>query len=102
MRSVLPVPPGSTALREFCHIVVRALTMPVPAIRPGMSSVQSADEVAYLRLCQSRAQLVLVAMRRILADREVDDHDVMVFVTSIREQIADYSVNGYYHAGQPS
>ena len=55
-----------------------------------------------MRLCQSRAQLVLVAMRRILADHEVDDHDVMVFVTSLREQMADCPENGYYHAGQPS
>jgi len=101
-RSIPPVPPGSTALREFCHAVARALTIPDPALRPGMSSVQPADELACLRLCRDRARLVLSAMRRILADREIDDCDVMAFVASLREQLSDYPADGYPHAGGPS
>jgi hypothetical protein len=67
-----------------------------------MSSVQPADEVACLRLLRDRTRPVLSAMRRILADREIDDRDVMAFVASLRAQIADYPAVGYPHAGLPS
>jgi hypothetical protein len=101
-RSVPAVPPGSTALREFCHAVVAALTIPAAAIPPGMSSVRPADELACLRVSSDRSRLVLQTMRRILADREIDDHDLMVFVVSLREQSSDYPADGYHHAGLPS
>jgi hypothetical protein len=67
-----------------------------------MSSIEPADELAYLRTSSSRAGLVLRAMRRILADHEIDDHDVMVFVCSLREQVADYPAEGYHHASPSS
>lgn len=96
-RRVPVVPAGSTALRELCHAVVAALTIPDPAVRPGLSSVQSADEAAWLQLLAERAALVLWATRRILADRETDDRDVMVFVASMRGRLTDYPPDGYHH-----
>ena len=64
--------------------------MPDPALRPGISSVQPTDELACLRLSRDRARVVLSTMRRVLADREIDDRDVMSFVASLREQLADH------------
>jgi hypothetical protein len=93
------VPPGSTALRELCHAVAAALTIPDPAVRPGLPSVQSADEAAWLQLLAERAALVLWAVRRLLADRETGDRDVMIFAASLRAQLTDYPPDGYHHVG---
>ncbi len=38
-------------------------------------------------------------MRRILADREIDDRDIMIFVVSLREELADESGERGQHAG---
>jgi hypothetical protein len=86
-RPVPPVPPGSTALREFCHAVISALTIPDATEQPGLRLADNTEDVAVLRLYRDRTRLVLTTMRRILADREIDDHDVMIFVASLREQI---------------
>lgn len=86
-RPTPPVPPGSTALREFCHAVITALTIPDASGRPGLRLADNPDDVAALRLYRDRTRLVLTTMRRILADREIDDHDVMTFVVSLREQV---------------
>jgi hypothetical protein len=82
-----PVPPGSTALREFCHAVIATLTIPDAAERPRMRLVDYPEDAALLRLYRDRTRLVLTTMRRILTDREIDDHDVMTFAASLREQI---------------
>jgi hypothetical protein len=88
-----PVPPGSTALREFCHAVISALTIP-DAARPGLRQADHPEDVAVLRLYRDRTRLVLTTMRRILADREIDDRDVMTFVVSLREQVTVQVENG--------
>jgi hypothetical protein len=98
---MLLVPPGSTALREFCHAVARALTVPDPAIRSGTRSDLPADEAALLRLRSDRVQLVLQTMRRVLADREIDDRDVMNLVVSLREQTAGHPDGDIHLAGRP-
>jgi hypothetical protein len=100
-RPIPPVPPGSTALREFCHAVARTLTIPDPALRPGLSSVQLSDEIACLRLYRDRARLVVSGMRRILADFEIDDRDIMTFVVSLREEVS-YRADRDHNAGGPS
>jgi hypothetical protein len=47
---------------------------------------------------------VLLACRRILADREIeaDDRDVMLAVTSLQEQAASLADDQYDHAPGPS
>lgn len=89
-----PVPPNSTSLRELAHAVADALTLPRPAT--------TRDELTYLRVSRDRARLVRQAMRRILADREIDDGDVMVMVASLRDEIAQLPDDGYDHAPEPS
>jgi hypothetical protein len=100
--AVSPVPPGSTALREFCHVVTRALTLPDPAIWPGTSPAGPDGEMAYLRLCRDRARLVAQTMQRILHDREIDDRDIMIFVASLREELADRPADRENQAGGSS
>jgi hypothetical protein len=99
--AVPPVLPGSTALREFCYAVVRALTLPDPAHWPG-TPAGPAHELAQLRLYRDRARLVVQTMRRILADREIDDGDIMIFAVSLREELADEPADCGHHAGGPS
>jgi hypothetical protein len=45
------------------------------------------DELAYLRVSRDRARLVMLTCRRLLADHEADDADVMVAVTQLRELV---------------
>lgn len=40
-------------------------------------------------------------MRRILADREIDDRDIMIFVVTIREELADDLTYRGHHADGP-
>jgi hypothetical protein len=91
--AIPPVPPNSTPLRELAHAVAAVLTLPNPAT--------TRDEVTYLRITRDRARLVRQAMRRILADREAEDRDVMVIVTSLRDQVAQLPDDSYDHAPEP-
>ena len=86
------VPPNSSALRELAHAVAAALTLPGPAT--------TRDELTYLRTHRDRARLVLFAMRRVLADREADDRDVMTIVTALRDQAAQMPGDTYDHSPQ--
>ena len=93
---VPPVPPGSTPLRELVHAIATTLTLPNPAT--------TRDELTYLRISRDRSRLVLLACRKILADREVeaDDRDIMAAVLSLRDQAASLPDDQYDHAPDPS
>jgi hypothetical protein len=93
-RPIPPVPPNSTALRELTHAVANALTLPRPAT--------SRDELTYLRIVRDRARLVRQAIRRILADRETDDGDVMGMVAALRDEVGQLCDDTYDHAPEPS
>jgi hypothetical protein len=92
--AVRPVPPGSTPLRELCHAIDKALALPGPATLR--------DEVTYLRILRERARLVRRAIRRLLADREADDRDVMIVVCGLRNEAGQLSDDQYDHAPEPS
>jgi hypothetical protein len=94
--AIPPVPPGSTPLRELAHAVANALTLPNPAT--------TRDELTYLRITRDRARLVAFAMRRIIADREIEDDpgDVMAAVTTLSDQAAELRDDTYDHAPAPS
>jgi hypothetical protein len=89
-----PVPPNSSALRELARVVENALTLPRPAT--------TRDEPVYMRIVRDRARLVRLAMRRILADRETDDGDVMVMVAALRDEVGQLGDDAYDHAPEPS
>jgi hypothetical protein len=74
-----PMPPGSTPLRELAHAVAGALTLP--------NDVADREEIDYLRASRDRARIVLFAMRRIIADHELenDPGDVLAVATTIRD-----------------
>jgi len=91
---IRPVPPGSTPLRELCHAVDQALTLPGPAT--------TRDETTYLRCQRDRARLVRQAMRRLLADREAGERDVMTAVTMLLAEAARLGDDDYEHAPEPS
>lgn len=76
-RSVPVVPPGSSALREFCQAIEAALTLAAPATIK--------DELTYLRTSRDRARVVLFGCKRVLADHEVDDRDLMAIAVSLRD-----------------
>jgi hypothetical protein len=90
------VPPGSTPLRELAHAVANALTLP--------KNATTRDELTYLRIGRDRARLVVFAMRRILADREIENEpgDVMAAVTTLRDQVAELGDDACDHAPAPS
>jgi hypothetical protein len=73
------VPPGSTQLRELAHAIAGALTLP--------NDVADLKEIDYLRASRERVRIVLFAMRRIIADHEIenDPGDVMAVAASIRD-----------------
>jgi|SRR5215470_12729808 len=83
------VPPGSTPLRELLSAVNQALTLPPPAT--------ARDEVTYLRITRDRSRLVMLTARRLLADREADDTDLMIAVAQLREQVAQLPDDTYDH-----
>jgi hypothetical protein len=88
------VPPNSSALRELAHAIDDALALPNPAT--------TRDELTYLRITRDRARLVRQAMRRVLADREIEDSDVMAMVASLRDQAAQLPDDAYDHHPLPS
>jgi hypothetical protein len=75
------VPPGSTPLRELAHAIAGALTLP--------KDVADSEEIGYLRASRDHTRIVLFAMRRIIADHEIenDPGDLMTVVATIRECI---------------
>jgi hypothetical protein len=83
------VPPNSTALRELLGAIAGALTLSAPATQK--------DEVTYLRISRDRARTVLLMCRRLLADREADDGDVMAAVAGLRDQAAQLRDDAYDH-----
>jgi hypothetical protein len=84
---VPPVPPGSTPLRELLRAIVGTLSLPGPATQR--------DETTYLRLHRDRARLVLFAARRLLADREADDVDIMIAVDRLRGETMQHPADTY-------
>lgn len=88
------VPPGSSVLRELCHAVSDTLALPRPATER--------DEVTYLRILRDRSRLVRQVLRRVLADRELGDLDIMIAVASLRDQAAQLPDDSYDHAPEPS
>jgi hypothetical protein len=74
------LPPGSTPLLELAHAIAGALTLP--------RDVAEREEIDYLRVSRDHARVVLFAMRRIIADRELDDDDLMAIVATIRDSTA--------------
>lgn len=76
-RAVSVVPPGSSALREFCRAIEHALTLAAPAT--------AKDELTYLRISRDRARAVLLGCKRVLANQDIDDRDLLVIVASLRD-----------------
>jgi hypothetical protein len=87
------VPPGSTPLRELAHAIAMALALPRPATEQ--------DELSYLRITRDGATLVLLACRKIMADREIEA-DVMAVVASVRDQVRQLPDDAYDHAPEPT
>jgi len=88
-RAARPVPPGSSGIRELLLAITDTLTLPNPAT--------TAAEATYLRLHRDRGRMVLFACRRVLADREADDHDLMIAADSMRNSASDYPDDIYDH-----
>lgn len=91
---IRPIPPNSTTLRELAHAIADALTLPATATKR--------DELTYLRISRDRNRLVLYAMRRILADRETGDQEIMAAVTNLREQSAQLPDDSCSYRPEPS
>jgi hypothetical protein len=87
------VPPGSTPLRELLHSIDQALALSAPAAQR--------DELTYLRITRDRARVVLLAVRKLLRDREAGDGDVMITVATIRDQVSQLPDDGYDHEPPP-
>jgi hypothetical protein len=86
-RVIPTIPPGSSALREFCRAIEDALTLAAPAT--------TKDELTYLRISRDRARVVLYGRRRVLADQEIDDRDLMVIVASLRDLTTQLPADQY-------
>jgi hypothetical protein len=78
---------SSSALREFCRAIEAALTLTAPAT--------TKDELTYLRISRDRARVVLLGCKRVLADDEVDDRDLMAIAASLREMITQLPADQY-------
>lgn len=87
--AVRPVPPGSTAQRELLSVIVAALTLPSPATEK--------DEVTHVRNSRDRVRRVLYLRKRLLADREADDRDLMTEVGELRGEIQQLPADDYDH-----
>ncbi len=81
------VPADSSALREFCRAIEAALTLAPPAT--------TKDELTYLRISRDRARVVLFGCKRVLADHELDDRDLMVLAASLRDMTAQLPADQY-------
>ena len=80
-------PADTSALREFCRAIEAALTLAAPAT--------TKDELTYLRISRDRARLVLFGCKRVLADHELDDRDLMVLAASLRDMTAQLPADQY-------
>jgi hypothetical protein len=81
--------PGGSALREFCRAIEAALTLASPAT--------TKDELTYLRISRDRARVVLFGCKRVLADHELDDRDLMAIAASLRDMITQLPADQYTH-----
>lgn len=72
------VAPGSSPLLELAHAIADALTLPGEAVTQA--------EPEYLRVSRDHVRVVLFAMRRIIAARDVDDITLMGIACHIRHQ----------------
>jgi hypothetical protein len=79
--------PGGSALREFCRAIEAALTLASPAT--------TKDELTYLRISRDRARVVLFGCKRVLADHELDDRDLMAIAASLRDMITQLPADQY-------
>ena len=79
--------PSSNALREFCRAIEAALTLATPAT--------TKDELTYLRISRDRARVVLFGCKRVLADDEVDDRDLMAIAASLRDMTTQLPADQY-------
>jgi hypothetical protein len=79
--------PGGRALREFCRAIEAALTLAAPAT--------TKDELTYLRISRDRARVVLFGCKRVLADHELDDRDLMAIAASLRDMITQLPADQY-------
>jgi hypothetical protein len=81
------VPPGSSALREFCRAIEAALTLAAPAT--------TKDELIYLRVSRDRARVVLLGCKRVLADDVVDDRDLMAIAATLHDMTTQLPADQY-------
>jgi len=86
-RKVSVVPPGRCAVREFCLAIEDALTLAAPAT--------TKDELTYLRISRDRARVVLFGCKRVLADPELDDRDLMAIAASLRDLTTQLPADQY-------
>jgi hypothetical protein len=89
-----PVPPGSTLRRQLAHAINGSLTLSGPASQK--------DELTYLRLSRDRVRLVQYACKRLLADREAGDCDIMAIAVALRDEAAQLCDDAYDHHPAPS
>jgi hypothetical protein len=78
---------SSSALREFCQAIEAALTLATPAT--------TKDELTYLRISRDRARVVLFGCKRVLADDEIDDRDLMAIAASLRDMTTQLPADQY-------
>jgi hypothetical protein len=53
------------------------------------------EELTYLRISRDRARVVLFGYKRLLADHELDDRDLMVIVASLRDMTTQLPADQY-------
>jgi hypothetical protein len=53
------------------------------------------DELTYLRISRDRARVVLLGCKRVLADDEVDDRDLLAIAVSVRDVTTEFPADQY-------
>jgi hypothetical protein len=53
------------------------------------------EELTYLRISRDRDRVVLFGYKRLLADHELDDRDLMVIVASLRDMTTQLPADQY-------
>lgn len=64
-----------------------ALTLATPAT--------TKDELTYLRISRDRARVVLFGCKRVLADHELNDRDLMAIAASLRDMTTQLPADQY-------